>query len=65
MPNKSAECKPYEIVFICAASEDWPDIIWPLTYPDNLDRFIDDMTALGFAIWPTPTHIYVYTGETE
>jgi len=64
MPEDHADCKPYQIVFLAEGVEGFENI-FPYTYPDNLDDFCDDMHALGFALWPTPTHIYVFVGATE
>lgn len=49
------------VVFVTANAE----AIWTGHEYDDLARFIDDMDALGFAVWVTPRVVYVFTGECE
>lgn len=37
--------------------------VWPADPPEQLDAFLDDMDALGFAVWRTPSVVYVFAGE--
>lgn len=36
---------------------------WPAAPSDQIEPFIEDMQALGYAVWRTPTTIFVFAGE--
>lgn len=63
MHEKSAEIKtaPHTVVFITEGA--WPN--WPAGDWQNLQAFIDDMDALGFAVWSTPAVVYIFTGKVK
>ena len=40
-------------------------VVWTGHRAFDLLGFLEDMEALGFAIWLTPSAVYVFTGEVE
>ena len=59
--HKSKVATPPAIAFVVEDERDMP-----LFYPSdflNLEHFLDDMHALGFAIWETPACVYIFTGR--
>ena len=63
--HKSKIATPPAIAFVS------PDILvgeaplWTGHTWASLNRFLDDMDALGFAIWETPSIIYIFTGRVD
>jgi len=59
--HKSKVATPPAIAFVVENEADVP--LWRGHDWTTLNRFLDDMDALGFAIWETPSIIYVFCGR--
>ena len=63
-PHNSKLATPApDVVFVVESAADVP--IWSGHDWISLERFIDDMDALGFSVWETPTAVYVYVGRID
>jgi len=68
MPHRSSAVKrnfylkPQDVVFKGAGLM---PVLWTGHDEFDLFDFIDDMEALGFAVWITPTTVYVFTGDVQ
>ena len=61
--HNSKIATPPDLVFVVEGMDDAP--IWSGHDWISLERFIDDMDALGFAVWETPTAVYVFVGRID
>ena len=59
--HKSKTATPPAVAFVCEHVDDIP--LWSGHDFISLDHFLCDMDALGFAIWETPSVIYVFVGR--
>ena len=68
MPHRSSAVKrnfylkPQDVVFIGSGLL---PVVWTDHNEFDLLAFIDDMDALGFPVWVTPTTVYVYAGDEQ
>jgi len=65
--HNSKSATPADVVFWFTANGlcDPPMTIWRDHDQPSLDKFLDDMDALGFAVWCTEDRVYVFCGEIE
>ena len=59
--DKSKVATPPAIAFVCENADDIP--LWSGHDFVSLENFLDDMDALGFPTWVTPSVIYVFVGR--
>ena len=57
--NRDKHDQPQDVVFVTAGQHP----IWSGHDFISLEHFLDDLDALGFAVWVTPSVVYVFTGE--
>ena len=68
MPTRSGavkrnfSLKPHDVVFIGSGLL---PVVWTDHTQFDVEAFIDDMDALGFPVWVTPSTVYVYAGDEQ
>ena len=65
--SKSKSATPADVVFWFTPDGLFDPLmtIWTDRDQPSLDSFLEDMNALGFAVWETPTAVFVFVGRVD